>query len=275
MGYVDIHGHYAWNIDDGIQSLQEAKKALNKARKQGISTIVATPHVTCGKTSKAEIEMLRLRIAELKELANKYHIEVIAGCEFMLNDEVYQAMDQGLFIPIEDTHYLLCEYDVRKPSEAFTENFDAYIREVTLHGYTPIIAHIERYFHDGIDLEYVQYLKSLGCLMQVNTTSLLGLSSKVHQENAHILLNHQLIHFIATDTHRVKPPRSPNMQKCFYFLYKQGYTKKYLNLMMRENPRRILRDRQALDLENIKGLTHFRFLLKILHQFVPVKKSYK
>ena len=42
MGYVDIHGHYAWNIDDGIQSLQEAKKALNKARKQGISTIVAT-----------------------------------------------------------------------------------------------------------------------------------------------------------------------------------------------------------------------------------------
>ena len=42
---------------------------------------------------------------------------------------------------------------------------------------------------------------------------------------------------------------------------------------MRENPRRILRDRQALDLENIKGLTHFRFLLKILHQFVPVKKK--
>lgn len=44
-----------------------------------------------------------------------------------------------------------------------------------LRGYIPIIAHIERYFHDGIDLDYVQYLKSLGCLIQVNTTSLLGL----------------------------------------------------------------------------------------------------
>ena len=47
-----------------------------------------------------------------------------------------------------------------------------------LRGYIPIIAHIERYFHDGIDLDYVQYLKSLGCLIKVNTTSLLGLSSE-------------------------------------------------------------------------------------------------
>ena len=65
------------------------------------------------------------------------------------------------------------------------------------------------------------------------------------------------------------------MQKCFYFLYKQGYTKKYLNLVMRENPLRMFRDRQALDLENINGLVHFRLLFKGLHQFVPVKKWIK
>ena len=86
------------------------------------------------------------------------------------------------------------------------------------------------------------------------------------------LLNHQLIHFIATDPHRVTPPRSPNMQKCFYYLYKQGYTKKYLNLMMRGNPRRMLRDRQVLDLASIKGLVHFRLLLKLLQ---PVCSSEK
>ena len=44
---------------------------------------------------------------------------------------------------------------------------------------------------------------------------------------------------------------------------------------MRENPRRILRDRQALDLENINGLVHLRLLFKVLHQFVPVKKWIK
>ncbi|SEJ35583.1 hypothetical protein SAMN05216514_1302, partial [Kandleria vitulina] len=41
MGYVDIHGHYAWDIDDGISTKNEAEQALALAREQGISDIVA------------------------------------------------------------------------------------------------------------------------------------------------------------------------------------------------------------------------------------------
>ena len=48
MGYVDIHGHYAWDIDDGISTKNEAEQALALAREQGISDIVATPHFTSG-----------------------------------------------------------------------------------------------------------------------------------------------------------------------------------------------------------------------------------
>ena len=27
MAFIDIHGHYAWDIDDGMPSLEDAKKA--------------------------------------------------------------------------------------------------------------------------------------------------------------------------------------------------------------------------------------------------------
>ena len=44
MSFIDIHGHYAWNIDDGMPSYEDARKALELARENRISAIVATPH---------------------------------------------------------------------------------------------------------------------------------------------------------------------------------------------------------------------------------------
>ena len=30
MQYTDIHGHYAWGIDDGIETKEDATEALDK-----------------------------------------------------------------------------------------------------------------------------------------------------------------------------------------------------------------------------------------------------
>lgn len=275
MNYVDIHGHYAWNIDDGIASLSEAKKALSQAKHQGITTIVATPHVTCGLTTKQDITHFKNRIQELKELAKHYHIKVLEGCELMLNDDIFDTLEKGTFIPIENTSYVLCEYDLRKSTESFMENFDHYVQEVIIHGYTPIVAHIERYFREEIDLDYVHYLKKIGCLFQVNTTSIMGKSLPIFQHNALTLLDHQLVHFIATDTHHIHTKRSPNTQKCFYYLYKQGYTRKYLRYLMQENPYKMINQQMVLDFSNHKSMISFKLLFKFLHHFIPIKKRYK
>ena len=37
MELIDIHSHYAWDIDDGIANLNDAKEALTKAKKQNIN----------------------------------------------------------------------------------------------------------------------------------------------------------------------------------------------------------------------------------------------
>ena len=46
MSFIDIHGHYAWNIDDGMPSYEDARKALELARENRISAIVNfTPYM--------------------------------------------------------------------------------------------------------------------------------------------------------------------------------------------------------------------------------------
>ena len=64
MAFIDIHGHYAWDIDDGMPSLEDAKKALEKAKNNRISTIVATPHVVSGKHTLKDLEILSLIISK-------------------------------------------------------------------------------------------------------------------------------------------------------------------------------------------------------------------
>ena len=70
MEFIDIHSHYAWDIDDGISSLEDAKTALAKAQAQGIKQIVATPHIIPETTTN--LCLIKQRIKEFIELAKKH-----------------------------------------------------------------------------------------------------------------------------------------------------------------------------------------------------------
>ena len=114
MEFVDIHGHYAWGIDDGIRDLEEAKAALKNASNIGVKVIAATPHVISGTHFEKEIQHFRERISELKREANKLGIEVHEGSELFLNHDAPTSIRSGYFIPYENTKYALCEFDVRR-----------------------------------------------------------------------------------------------------------------------------------------------------------------
>ena len=48
MSFIDLHCHMAWDIDDGIDSREEAEKALQQAKADGIVTLAVTPHFIPG-----------------------------------------------------------------------------------------------------------------------------------------------------------------------------------------------------------------------------------
>lgn len=247
MQFIDIHGHYAWDIDDGMPTQEDAIKALHVAKQNNITTIVATPHVIPGSHTLEDIKHIKDRINELKELALKNNITVYQGCELFLNHDCIQALQNDLFIPFEGTSYLLAEFDVRKELGSHDEVED-YLYEIEVRGLTPIVAHVERYFKDEVDIERVQDFIESGYVIQVNTSSLLGVHGKTVKNNAYRLIDEGLVHVIATDTHRCEGHRIPRMQEAYDVLSKQ-YDYHILKTLMFDNPLHILQNESVEDIE--------------------------
>lgn len=247
MAFIDIHGHYAWNVDDGMPSLEDAKLALIKAKENRISTIVATPHVIPGNQNIDDLNKIRNRINDLKELAKDYGIEVLSGCELFLNHDYLEALDKKVFIPFENTDYLLIEFDVRNELGNESEVED-YLYEIQIKGYTPIIAHVERYFKNELDLDRIQDFIDNGYVIQVNATSFLGYHGKRAQKFAYQLLDEGYVHVIATDTHRCDGHRSPCLKETFDLLVKK-YNYDAIHTLMYENPLRIIQNKEVVMIE--------------------------
>ncbi|CVH79176.1 Tyrosine-protein phosphatase CpsB [Clostridiales bacterium CHKCI006] len=257
--FIDTHGHYAWQIDDGMPSIIEAKQALALARSQHIEAIIATPHLLPGIDGPEVLKKDLARIAELKNLAKMYHIDIYPGSEIMLHSA---NIGQSL-IPMADSHYLLCEFDVRKGIQPHEHHFEDWLYEVILLGYTPIIAHAERYFHQGIDCDRIAACIQMGCYVQVNSTSFLYKHVPVFQKNAYTLLEHNLVHLIASDTHRATAPRCPNLADCWQKLV-QHYPAKELEKLFYANPLAIIQDRtlQPTTLARPSRLKQWFFFLR-------------
>lgn len=257
MQYTDIHGHYAWGIDDGIETKEDATEALAVARREHIACIAATPHVIPGRHDEKDLMRFRERIEELKEEGRKAGIEIHAGCELFLNEDTTEALDKGNFIAIEETRYLLCEFDVRRELSEDETKVEDLLYEMEIRGYTPIIAHVERYFKDRIDLERVREWKESGYVIQVNSTSLMGLHGKTCQKNAYALIDEGLADAIASDTHRCQGHRIPNLDQASQLLSKR-YDYETVKTLLCSNPQHIIKDEET---ENIK--TRKSFIKKI------------
>lgn len=248
MQYIDIHGHYAWDIDDGMPNRHDALEALQIARQNNITKIVATPHIVPGSHTVEDIQIVRARIQELKQLAKNVDIKVYEGCEFFLNHDYLSALQNNVFIPIENTQYLLVEFDVRKEL-GNEEEVEDFLYEIEMLGYIPIVAHIERYFKQRADLKRIQGFIDNGYIIQMNGGSLLGVHGKTVQKNAFEILDQGLVHVIATDTHRCEGRRVPCMQTVYNKLCKT-YGDQMLRILMYENPCHIINNEKVKLIES-------------------------
>ena len=80
----------------------------------------------------------------------------------------------------------------------YTENEIYKIIEL---GYKPILVHPERYIEIQEDPNKVIDFIKMGCIIQVNSTSITGLSGENVQKTAKILLENNMAHLIASDSH--------------------------------------------------------------------------
>lgn len=228
MKFIDIHTHIIPRVDDGSRSIFQSLEMLEKMIKQGVTDVIATPHVNSNATT-ATWEMQTEQFKILKEKASHLNINLYLGAEVKYRQ--YLATDYKRN-KIEGTDYILVEFNWNTK-----EDVHKILSDFQQQGLKPIIAHVERYSY--LTLEDYKILKDNGILLQVNTGSILDNTRKIWNDNANILLNEKLADFIATDAHD-SMDRPPNIKKAYEFLLDK-LDQNYLKDLFYNNPLKIIK----------------------------------
>ena len=214
---IDIHTHILPAVDDGSRNWDMTMHMLEIATQEGITTMVATPHHMPGKgyTSPAEIRELTGQV-QAAAAEKGLDIRILPGNELFYREELLDLLEEGSIMGMNGTFHVLVEFDVMA-ERSYIRNA---MRNILGLGYTPILAHVERY--PALlekNFETIHILRKLGVKIQVNAASISGEVGKDIQKQMKKLLKDYLVDLVGTDAHTDRR-RAPRMQDCIRTLEK-------------------------------------------------------
>ena len=237
---IDLHCHILPRIDDGAGSLTESLEMAAIAADHGIRHIVATPHCIDGGVTQVR-ECLSLLRRALEDA--RIPIRVYGGMEIFGTYDTAQLLLEGKLLTINRSRYPLIEFDFDTDGEQETQILQSVIDA----GYIPLVAHPERYGCVCSAPELANLWKRMGCLFQINRGSLLGRYGQTVQETAMELVRRGFAAAVATDAHTpvVRTPRAADV----YELLEQAVSPLAAQILMKQNPKRILLNRTLPEAE--------------------------
>lgn len=193
---IDIHSHIIPQIDDGSESLESSINMLKEAINSGVTDIIATPHYCPNRNYINSIDQINEKYNLLKQEAEKQNlpINIYLGEEIYSSDydNIVKKLDEGELLTLNGTRFVLIEFSQQKmPNNIFEVIYD-----LSVHGYKPIIAHVERY--KWITVDIVNKMREENAYIQINASSLSRISTKRFCKK---LIKNDLVDFIASDIH--------------------------------------------------------------------------
>ena len=201
---IDLHTHILQGMDDGAKNLEESIKLLRMEIDSGVHTVALTPH--CRPNAATIKDFLKKRKAAYRLLCTevkkqKLPVNLILGAEVVYSPELLEIdIDELCF---ENTKTILIEL----PMTLYPQLIKNVFYELLLKGYTPLIAHTERYPYFANHPELLEELVNMGAVVQINAGPFTRrLRSKKRLFN---LISEEMVHVIATDTHgvEIRPPK--------------------------------------------------------------------
>lgn len=205
-GFVDLHQHVLWGLDDGPKTPEEMYALLRADAADGIRVVAATCHVLPG-IRPFDMALYQERLAQALEYCKEQGlpIQILSGAEIGYTPYVVPALLDRRIPTIGDTEFVLLEFwkDVDR------HTVEQAVCEVFRNGFRPIIAHIERYKLFHRDVSFICSLKEeYGALCQVNCDFILqaGMMDAFFLRR---LQRDRIPDLIATDAHGAsrRPPR--------------------------------------------------------------------
>jgi protein-tyrosine phosphatase len=208
---IDLHAHILPGIDDGPQSLEDSLEMARLAVADGITTMVATPHLFRRKSVELEAlnspDAIRQAVNQFNQKLSEEDIDltVLPGCEIPLFIDIIRFIDEGRILTLNDGQRYIC---LEMPETVIPPATEDLIFQLSSRGLTPIITHPERnpVFYDMPDK--FRRLISLGCLAQITARSLTRGFGWGVSRFAKRLVREGLVQVMATDAHSVahRPP---------------------------------------------------------------------
>ncbi len=227
---IDIHSHLLYNVDDGSKSLEQSIKYLNEIKKIGMNDVVLTPHV---KTKNKDLVKENYEV--LKGYANKLGINLYLGNEIMSSSNIINALKNKDILTLNNTKYILVEF--KRGESMPKENIYNIFQNIIDNGYKPILAHPELY-PCYRDIAFVERLKDMGIIIQIDATSILLDEDFKIYSYAHKLLKNYLVDVVASDAHCTSKRSFIKLAKA-YKKVKRKYGK-YADIIFCENPKTII-----------------------------------
>ena len=199
---TDLHTHLVPGVDDGARDPAEALLAIGALEAQGVRAVVCTPHlrssaaaaaaVPGGYLSRCDAAWDALAAAAAGAFPG---VSLHRGVELMLDTPSCDLTDPRL--RLEGTRFVLVEFPfLGVPPRAA----DA-LAAIASAGWTPLLAHPERYHNAQENLADAAEWKEAGALLQLNAGSLLGRYGGRAERLAWALLREGMADVLASDHH--------------------------------------------------------------------------
>jgi tyrosine-protein phosphatase YwqE len=200
---VDVHSHLLPALDEGSRNIEESLELILELRNLGFQKLILTPHIMAEfyPNSPNKIHQRLLILREYLEERN-IDVQIEAAAEYYLDaffmKELISKNELLTFDSEDGQRYLLFETQhLHEPKQLFEA-----IKRIVRKGYTPVLAHPERYNYLQRDRILVHQLYETGLLFQVNINSFSGYYGNESRELAEYLSVAQMISFLGTDCHK-------------------------------------------------------------------------
>jgi tyrosine-protein phosphatase YwqE len=166
----------------------------------GYRKVITTPHIYPDIYPNEESDILeRLRLVQQSVQEEGFKIKIEAAAEYYLDETFMERIESGRILTFGGK-FILFETGYLNLSPLLNEA----IFNMQTNGYTPVLAHPERYLYLMDDKSLIRSLKDRGVLFQLNLLSFAGYYARGPKQMARQLWKEQLVDFIGSDCHNME-----------------------------------------------------------------------
>lgn len=198
---IDWHSHILPGVDDGSADVSESIALLEELSRQGVDTVIATPHFYANdEPLQSFVERRQKAYEELCSAVTDSNIRILQGAEVRYYPGI-SRMSSLSDLHIDGGRLLLLEMPMTKWTEYTVKEI---IELSSSKNSRLILAHIERYMRLQSAKVWERLYES-GAFMQVNASFFTSFTKR----KALKLLRDGGIHFIGSDCHNMssRPPK--------------------------------------------------------------------